>query len=298
LDFYFNPYPEPATDTEDGKNAVLRVVDAWTRLALEMADSHLSGVSFNIQSDSPIEFKLVYDNSSGIPYRIGDILYKVRNAEREKIKILLEIFSKGKKVSAEELEKCENWHVLGIGKPASVLEYAKKQNAVAFTIATTHAWAIDRILFEGRNDWIHNLWGQEDISEIQDFCFSEIANPFARFATQFDAEFCEGVKNDFPPANTWDDYRIFENMKKAQDREFDIDGGLIKRSTIDKKMQFTMRELRDKSSGARIFFTYLQDNRPSIIIGGFYIKRMGPSENTIIQQSANRIKKYLRKKYG
>ena len=296
MDIYFNPYPGAARTEDEGLHLAVSTADALLRLQKGCVGVILSGNTLELDFElPPSKFVLVRNKEQDST--IGSLIYKTGNVEREKLRLLLDLFSKGKIISNDELLKVDNWIVSAIGTSAPMLELAARNNAIALTIPTELEWRIDLIRFDERpNDTLHNLWGQVDISAIISHCLDSISNYPERFCAQFNAIFCTGVLNSAPNPLLWDNFGIFHTMEKAQKRNYYVDNDLIKYVQGTERTKFgPLLELRCKGSGYRLLFIYRKDNSPEIIIGGFYKKGTGDdskAQNEAIQQANKRINDY------
>ncbi|MCL2324965.1 MAG: hypothetical protein FWC40_00460 [Proteobacteria bacterium] len=289
MELYFNPYPGPAQSMEDGIQLVVNAADALFRLQKSLQKILLSGTFSNAEFDRPSNFVLIREAQS--TFRIQDTFNKAKAGEREKIRLLLNVLSKGKVISLNDVECVEDWVIKSVGAPAPVLEIAAKNRAIALTIPTEPEWRVDRIEFDNRDDFLHNLWGQKDLSQLTAHCADSLTNPIERFSARYAAIFCDGALNSAPEHSLWDSFGFFQNMDKAKARGYHVDSDLIK-NVADTK-HGTLLELRCYGFGQRIFFVFRKNAMPAILIGGFYEKNGGTSQNTAINDAQERINQYV-----
>jgi hypothetical protein len=149
------------------------------------------------------------------------------------------------------------------------------------------------LCFDKRTETLHNLWGQEDISEITKYCIESLENITERFMVHFNTVFCNGALNSAPNINNWERFGYFRTMKKAKEQGYNVDGDLIKNKSMPKTKKYgSLLELRMMGPGHRIFFVHRQGLNPEILIGGFYQKNQSISQNEAIQNAKNRIDDY------
>jgi len=286
MELYFNPYPGAAQSREAGAQNVVAVADALHRLKSEMGDA-LSGAT--MEGDFRMgEFILVRE--SGVSFKINDIIHLANNIEREKIKLLLTLFSRGKIIELNEMPEIENWILKNIGTTAPVLEMATKESGMALTVADETEWRVDVIEFEGQREILHNLWGQRDLSSLKDHCVNSIKNVKERFLIRFDATFCNGAPASAPEDYLWESYGFFSEMDKARKREFEVDKHLIK--NVGNTKHGILRELRCYGDGWRIFFAFRKDRSPKVLVGGFYNKSAKASQDAAIQEAIQRVNSF------
>lgn len=291
MDIYFNPYPGAAKSEEEGRNIAVRAADALFRLRKECRGVSLSGCVSGISGDLPSEFVLI--RKDGVSSGISDILYKTQNAEREKLRLLLVMFSEGRVIGEENFHDTEDWIVSGIGTAAPVLEIAVKRNALALTISAEEEWRVDLLCFDNRDKKLHNIWGQDDISAITAHCIDSLTNVPERFTVRFKAKFCEGALHSAADFQLWEKNGYFQNMERAKSRDYAVDGNLIK--SVGHTNHGTLLELRCYGAGQRIFFVYRRGSAPEVVIGGFYQKGIGKettAQDKAILDATNRINSY------
>ena len=287
MELYFNPYPGAAQDVETGVQLTVNVADALYRLGKELQNISLTG-RFADTGASPSDFILVRE-AQGNYFRIKDIIFKVDATKRDKLLLFLNKFNKGRVIESKELSGIENWVVSNIGASAPILELAAKNNAIALTIPTETEWRIDRIEFVERDDFLHNLWGQVDLSQLIDHCINSLPNVQERFSVRYNAEFCDGALNSAPENRYWEKFGFFCNMDKAKEREYEIDHKLIK--SVGNTKYGTLLELRCYGEGLRIFFVFRKNTNPKILVGGFFRKSGGTSQDTAIKDACERVNK-------
>jgi hypothetical protein len=228
-----------------------------------------------------------------VELRLGDIIYKASSVERTKLQLLLQTFSRGRVIDAEDLGEVNNWVVANINAPAPVLALAAQNKAIALTIPTEPEWCVDMLYFDKRTETLHNLWGQENISEITKYCIESLKNITERFMVNFNTVFCNGALNSAPNIDSWEKFGYFRTMKKAKEQGYNVDGNLIKNKSMPKTKKYgSLLELRMMESGHRIFFVHRQGLNPEILIGGFYQKNQSISQNEAIQNAKKRIDDY------
>ena len=286
MELYFNPYPGAARSVEEGAKHAVEVADALLRLKQDLQNVRLSG-AFADFDVPPSTFILVREALG--EFRIRDIFFAAKAAEHDKLKLLLIVFSKGKVITAEDMLGIENWVVKNIGTTAPILEFAAKKNAIALSMPTEPEWRVDRIEFDGRHEFLHNLWGQNDLSQLKAHSIDSITNASERFSARYGAIVCEGALNSAPTGTHWESFGVFWNMDKAKDREYQADDYLIKK--VGSTKYGALLELRCHSSGWRIFFVVSKDAIHKILIGGFYQKSGSASQNAAIQDASERINK-------
>jgi hypothetical protein len=288
MDLYFNPYPGAAQNREDGIQQVLNVADALYRLKHCLRGNQLFGLS--VSNDLSLsEFIVIRETNAHL--QVQNIFRWTENTEREKIRLLLQLFNKGRVIDSNEITDIENWTLKNIGTSAPILEFAAKQKAITLTIPTEPEWRVDIIEFEGRKEILHNLWGQEDISNLKGHCINAVNDVKKRFEIRYDAKFCDGALSLAPRYDLWEKFGIFRQMDKAKQSNYKPDNILIKIVDSTKYgMLYELRCLGDE--GLRIFFV-LRNSAPSrILVCGFYQKNMPISPNKAIQTASGRIKKH------
>jgi putative component of toxin-antitoxin plasmid stabilization module len=292
MEIYFNPYPGPAKNEIDGIHYAVKAADALSRLKKETQNIHLTG-SFPEEhiEIKPSDFVLVRTSTTEL--RLKDIVFKTSSSDREKLKLLLQIFSHGQIIDAKILDKAENWIITNIGTAVPVLEIAAKNGAVALTIPSEDIWRRDILSFEGRKEILHNLWGQANITGITEHCVNSLRNAAECFSIRFNAAYCPGALNTAPNAAKWERFGYYNAMQKAKEREYRIDGDLVKNENMPKTKKYgSLLELRIQGSGHRIFFVCRKGLYPELLIGGFYQKNESMSQNESIQNAKKRIDEY------
>jgi hypothetical protein len=288
MEMYFNPYPGAVKSIEEGSALAVKVADAFYRLKKELRCARLSG-RFAVSDTPPSRFILVR-RAQGDQYGIRDILFMVSPHDREKLKLLLNEFSMGRIIASDDMDDIENWVVANIGAPAPILELAAKSGAIALTIPTEPEWRVDVIEFKGKDKPLYNLWGQEDISRLKDYCIDALANTLDRFSARYRAKFCDGALNSAPDFRLWQSLGFFRNMAKAHEHGYEVDSDLIK--NVGSTKYGTLRELRCLGTGWRIFFVLIKDINHEILIGGFYSKNGGIGQEQAIEDAKGRVDSY------
>jgi hypothetical protein len=292
MEIYFNPYPGVAKNETDGMQCIIKVADAFARVKKELRKIPLTGRSPGEDVDvSPSDFVLIRD--VGVELRLGDIFHKATSSERTKFQLLLQTFSRGRVIDAEDFGGVDNWVVANIHAPAPVLVLAAQNKAIALTIPTETEWCVDILCFDERTETLHNLWGQEDVSEITEYCIELLKNVTERFSARFKAIFYEGVLNDAPNVAYWEHWGFFQNMERAQKRNYVVDDDLIKNVGVTRSS--ILLELRMYGSGYRILFAYRKGMFPEILVGGFYKKGTGDdhkAQSKSIKDAKKRIDNY------
>ena len=286
MELYFNPYPGAVQSIETGTQLIVDVADALHRLEKDLQNIPLTGkfADFDVR---PSNFILVREARGD--FRIQDIIFKVKSQNHEKLQLLLLKFSKGKVIDSNEMNDIENWVVSNIGAPAPILEFAAKNKAIALTIPTELEWRVDRIEFNERDEFLHNLWGQEDLSQLKDHCVNALTNVPERFSARYGAKFCDGALNSAPAYHLWERLGFFQNMDKAKEREYEVDSDLVK--NVGDTKYGTLLELRCHGQGQRIFFVFRKNANPRILVGGFDRKSGGVNQNAAIKDACERINK-------
>jgi len=295
MDIYFNPYPGVAKTEEEGLHLAIGTADALLRLKKGCGGIVFLGNTFESKSDlPPSRFILVRNQCTD--FSIGSLMFKTSNVEREKLRSLLDLFSKGRILNDNELLKADDWIVSIINAPAPILELAAKNKAIALTIPTEPEWRVNIFKFDNRQETLHNLWGQNDITAIISHCIESIKNIPARFSAQFNAEFCGNALSSAPDYTSWDNFGFFRIMESAKKRNYKADDDLIKSAQgVEKTKYGALLELRLKTSGCRMFFIYREGHSPEILIGGFYKKGTGDdskAQNQAIHNAKKRIDEY------
>ncbi|GAB6391122.1 MAG: hypothetical protein MdMp014T_0495 [Treponematales bacterium] len=297
MELYFNPYPGAAKSIEEGIAATIGVVDAFIRLKSEYSPLNKKFADDNANLP-PSSFVLVRE--AGVGYGIKDFIYRVDGKKKDKLRLLLAEFSRGQVIEPDDLNEVEDWELENIGASAPILEIAAKKNAMAFTIPTEPEWQVDILSFVGHDKKLHNLWGQADISALKAHCVELLINAKERFCAKYNASFCKGALNNAPDSILWDDCGFFIKMDRAQERNFAIDGVVLK--NVEDTKYGHLLELRGE--GHRIFFVYRKDKNPKILVGGFYKKRGGDhnreniAQNKAIENAKYLINAYEEEKYG
>ncbi|MHC6202255.1 hypothetical protein ACYULU_03575 [Breznakiellaceae bacterium SP9] len=293
MEIYFNPYPGAAKTLEEGKTLVVNVADAYYRLKNEIQNAvPLNGNAADTTVDlKPSRFILVREAT--IEYSIKEIFLMVNGRDKEKLKLLLTLFSTGQIIDKDTINDVENWLITSINNPAPILEIAVKNGAIALTIPTEIEWQVDILSFAGRKEILPNLWGQKNIATIRDYCIESLATVKERFSKQFNAVFCNGALNSAPKFSSWDDFGFFWAMKKAKEHEYNVDDDLVKNKHMPKTKKYgSLLELRCYGEGHRIFFVHRKGVVPEILIGGFYQKNQAMSQDEAIQKAKGRIDDY------
>jgi hypothetical protein len=292
MEVFFNPYPGAAKNLKEGKAVVTLAARALAKFRKDMRSGSIIGCSPAENLDfTPTNFVLIREENNGIIYNIKDVFRMATSFEREELRLLLETFSKGRIIEKEELNCTEDWTILGIGAAAPVLEIAQKRGAIAFTIPTEPFWCLDVIEFEGRQEMLHNLWGQEDVTLVLEYCINSIKNAHERFRSRYNAAFCEGALKGAPEGIYWEAFGIFSQMDKAVERGFAVDNDLIK--NVGNTEHGQLLELRCYEYGLRVFFVHIKNGDATVLVGGFYQKNKG-NQMRAIQDASNRISKWDR----
>jgi putative component of toxin-antitoxin plasmid stabilization module len=287
VEIYFNPYSGASRDEREGLRCVIEAADAFVRMKRELQNITLSARFANDEAP-PSRFVLV--RLAGMEFGIRDIFYKTALHDRLKIQLLLQTFSTGKVLDKQDIKAVDNWVITNMGVPAPVLEIAAKNKAVALTIPTELEWRCDILHFQNRNEILHNLWGQPDVSSIVKHGVDLLENAEKRFSAYFGAAFCDAALNDAPHPVNWDNLGYFTTMEKAKKRRYEVDGNLIK-NVADTK-HGPLLELRIYGPGHRIFFVYRKGMSPEMLIGGFYQKNQAASQSDAITNAQKRINEY------
>ena len=145
---------------------------------------------------------------------------------------------------------------------------------------------------EFRQEKLHNLWGQEDISAIITHCLEDNKNTQDRFKSRFNADFCPGALNSAPDFALWEKQGFFETMDRAKEVNYKAVVRFIKSAQVDKTKHGSLMELRCMGSGHRIFFVHRENCSPRVLIGGFYQKNESQSESDAIKTAKRRIDEY------
>jgi hypothetical protein len=289
MEVYFNPYPGAAKTEEEGLKLAISTADALLRLQKECAGASLSFISSQATGDlRPTKFILIRDANS--EFAIGDVIFKTANMEREKLRLLLNLFKTGRVIGDDDLSNINDWIVSAIDAPTPVLGLAAKNKALTLTIPTEKEWQVDLLGFNDRTETLHNLWGQADISAIITHCLDSIRDTPERFKFRFNAEFCSGALNSAPKKELWEIFGFFQVMERAQKRNYEADDNLIK--NVDNTKYGPLLELRMYGPGHRIFFVHRKDSSPKILVGGFYQKNESLSQNDAIQRAKKCVNKY------
>ena len=286
MEIYFNPYPGAAKTEEEAIRLAIGTADSLSRLKQGCVGVVLSASISEPEVELPPS-RFILVRNKNLEFTIGSLIFKTGNVEREKLRLLLDLFSRGRIICNDELLNVNNWIVSAIGTSAPLLELAAKNKALALTIPTEPEWRIDIIKFDDRLETLHNLWGQNDISEIIKHCLDSISNNAERFCIMFNVKFCKGALNSAPNTMLWDSFGFFQTMERAKNRNYQIDKKLIK-SVADTKYGHLL-ELRMHSTGHRIFFVNRKDRLPELLVGGFYQKNEALSQDEAIQQAKKRI---------
>jgi hypothetical protein len=290
MEIYFNPYSGASKDKQEGLRCTIETADALIRMNKALQNVPLLG-RFADDEVRPSKFVLI--RLAGMELRIKDIFYEASQQERDKIKVLLSIFAKGRVLGEKDIKDAENWIITNIGVPAPILEIAAKNKAVALTIPTEPEWRCDILHFENRTEILHNLWGQQDVSGIVKHSIDLLENAEKRFSAYFEAAFCDAALNDAPPPVNWNNLGFFTTMKKVQEREYAVDDDLIKKVKGGQTQYGPLLELRMYGPGHRIFFVYRKGISPKVLVGGFYQKSQSLSQDAAIANAQRRINKYL-----
>ncbi|GBU26709.1 hypothetical protein R84B8_00219 [Treponema sp. R8-4-B8] len=293
MEIYFNPYPGAAKTEEEGLCLAVGTADALSRLKKEFSGVTLYGNTFESESDLPPS-KFVLVRKQGISFSIGSLMFKTGNVEREKLRSLLDLFSKGRILDNDELLKADDWIVSIINAPAPILELAAKNKAIALTIPTESEWRINLFSFNDRTETLHNLWGQNDITAIISHCIEQIKNIPEQFSTQFNAKFCGSALSSAPDYALWERIGFFKKMEDARNFGYIPFHNLLQYLQGIEKTKFgPLLELT--SNGYRIFFVYRKGLSPEILVGGFYKKGVGnnsKAQNQAIINARNNISEY------
>jgi len=293
MEIYFNPYPGAAKTEDEGLQCAIGTVDAFLRLQNGFNGISLSSKISETYPDLPLSsFVLVRNENIIIDF--NTLMSKATKEKHDKLLSLLIFFSKGKIIDNKDINNVEDWILSGIGVSAPVLELAAKNKAIALTIPTEPEWRVDLFKFDNRQEKLHNLWGQDDISAIISHCVEQIKNTPERFSAQFNAVFCGNALNSAPDFALWDRLRFFQTMNIAKQNDYKEDGKWIKFLEGVERTQFgTLYELRPY--GHRIFFVHRKGLSPEILIGGFYQKGQGnnsKAQNHAIKNAKENIDNY------
>jgi len=295
MEIYFNPYPGAAKTEEEGISLAIGTADTLSRLKKGCSGVTLYGNTFESKNDLPPS-KFILVRNQCIEFSIGSLIYKTGNVEREKLRSLLDLFSKGRILDDDVLQKTDDWVLSVINTPAPILELAAKNKAIALTIPTESEWRVNLFNFNNRTETLHNLWGQDDISAIISYCVESIKNIPVRFSVQFNVEFCGNALNSAPDFASWENFGFFRLMESARKRKYKVDDDLIKFTQgVEKTKYGPLFELRLKTSGCRIFFVHWESHSPEILVGGFYKKGTGDdskAQNQAIQNAKRHIDGY------
>jgi len=295
MEIYFNPYPGAAKTEEEGIRLAIGTANALSMLKKGCSGVALYGNTFESKSDLPPS-KFVLVRNQCIEFSIGSLMFKTGNVERDKLRLLLDLFSKGKILGNDVLQKTDDWIVSVINAPAPILELATKNNAIALTIPTEPEWRVNLFSFNNRKETLHNLWGQDDISAIITHCVESVKNIPERFSVQFNAKFCGNALNSAPDFTSWENFGFYRIMESARKRKYKVDDDLIKSAQgVEKTKYGPLFELRLKTSGCRILFVHRESHSPEILVGGFYKKGIGDdskAQNHAIQIAKSNIDEY------
>jgi hypothetical protein len=99
------------------------------------------------------------DASSGAQHTVPSTLHTLKNRERELVLRFLLLFDRGRALSAEALDTCEDWMLTELGTSAPVLEYAARRKAMAATVLTESGWERDFLEFDNREEYLPNIYG-------------------------------------------------------------------------------------------------------------------------------------------
>jgi len=293
VEIYFNPYPGVTKTEIEGIQCIVKVADAFSRLQTNLRGIPLPGVVPDDDVDVQLSnFVVVRDVKT--EWKFSDLIWKTSSSERDKLRLLLNAFSRGRKIEAENLYGLDDWILTNVGASAPILAFAAQNGAIALTIPTDLVWSIDVFSFEEREEILHNLWGQDDISAITNFCKDSLKNTIERFKAHFNADFCDGALNSAPKYDMWERLGHFKAMKKAKEHAYNVDGDLIKNKGMPKTEKYgSLLELRFNGLEHRIFFVHRQGLNPEILIGGFYQKNESISQSEAIQNAKKRIDEYV-----
>ena len=289
MEIYFNPYPGPAGTEEESMHLAIGTADALLRLQKECIGTFFSAKMAVTDGNLPPSQFILFRNNN-LELNIAAIMFKTSNVEREKLRLLLNYFNKGKIIGADELNNVDDWIISNINAPAPVLELAAKNKAITLTIPTEDDWKINIINFIGRQEILHNLWGQENLSAIVIHCLESIRKIPERFSIRFNALFCSSALNSAPDFALWMNYGFFQTMERAKKRNYQPDDNLIK--VVSDTQYGALLELRLYGSGHRLFFTHRKGCLPEILIGGFYKKNQSLSQNDAIKHAKKCIDQY------
>jgi len=290
MEIFFNPYPGATQNRDVGIQCILDVADALLCLRNGLNDDLLSVCS--VDNDLSLS-NFIIIREAYATLQIHDVLRYVKDRNIDKIKLLLQWFSKGKIIDSNDMTNIENWILKNIGTAAPILEFAAKKSGIALTIPTEPMWRVDIIEFEGRKEILHNLWGQKDLSVIREHCINAINNVQERFSVRYNAKFCEGALNSAPENRFWDELGIFRQMDKAKKCRYTPDNVLIKKLENCETKYGPLYELRCLSTGLRLFFVVIDNASTEILVGGFYQKSKGIKQNEAIDNVCKRIDKHL-----
>ncbi|MDR1533488.1 MAG: hypothetical protein LBU64_00080 [Planctomycetota bacterium] len=292
MEIYFNPYPGAAKSEEEGIALTVNAADALLRLQKQCSDTPLVGRFSEMRGDLPPS-RFILVRKEGVPAGIEQLIYRVNSSEREKIKFLLTMFSKGQIIAEEDVGDTENWIVSVVGAAAPVLELAAKRNAMALTVSAEKEWRVDVICFDNHENKLPNIWGQVDISGLTTHCIKSMTNARERFSAQFNARFCDGALHAAPDARQWENCGYFQCMGRAKKQGYAVDANLMR--NVGHTNHGTLLELRCYGTGHRIFFAYRRGISPEVLIGGFYQKGIGDdatAQNNAIRNAIRRIDSY------
>jgi len=290
MEIFFNPYPGAAKNEEEGFQLAVATTDALLRLKSEYVNIQLTSHFSETGGDlPPSRFVLVRD--ANVEFYLDS--FKNKKEYHDKLLLLLDFFSRGRVINTDDITRAEDWILSILGTSAPVLELAAKNRAIALTFPTEKEWRVDLLDFSGRQEKLHNLWGQEDISAIITHCIEENKNIPDRFKISFDADFCPGALNTAPAPAFWEKLGFFKTMELAKKVNYKAGVKCIKTlQGIEKTKHGPVLELRFVSSGHRIYFTHREKCSPEILIGGFYVKSQAQSEGEAMKIARKRIDEY------
>jgi hypothetical protein len=286
MDLYFNPYPGAAANESEGLAAVLKTADALRKLKKTLRSQPFQGVLSSDYADrTPANFIVIREKGTGAWYDVAFLRQNLKPMERERIAFMLNVFSKGRVLDPTEVERVEGWIASCIETVAPVLEMAARNQTMALTIGTESEWCVDKITFKERDEFAHNLWGQEDVSVLAAHCIEAIENSVDRFAVMYHAVYCGDALKSAPNPSEWEQSGLFRKMREAAIRKYRVDDIVLKK--VGNTDYGALLELRPIRSGVRMFFSVLEDD--TVLVGGFYQKGDGSKQNDSIDKAVKRI---------
>lgn len=276
----FNPYTESLLEENKAKEYILSVANKVFLLKKNISESTdcLSGIIGENLDSLNAYIVLKKENER---YNLSSLIHEFHGKDRVIVTLFFTLFSKGQILSDEEQNNYRELlddHEL----PAPLICYAAKNNGVVVTISDDEYWNCDFFTINNQQHKALNISYNLNEKILKQWCDKwrcDNLNFITKVQEDFKITICKGAINSLPSSNFHN--LLYENIKKAYERNFVCTNKFIKRIT-----NYSFFEIRIfGNDNIRIFFM-MKDNRA--FIGGFYFKNEAISQEKSIQK-ANKI---------